>query len=260
MKHADHRRLLSRWGKALFRFAGIKRDDFARRTGSYRENFLHVLTVCFGTTFEGPGAWWYDHSHAGAFASALLYCATSGRVSVDESETHNMFVKKEPERAASSWTVNEAQLNAWGVSPAEVAALFRGAPRTEAGFPRGTPLHVPAPHALPPPAANAATAAGAAVLAASRAWRMPAPEAPPQQLAPAGSGSFLLPMAPPSRGTSDAASLLQPVPSMSLPFSDQPLVRQNTISTLAILMCQSEVRVAPCVRRRPCLLVVAEHT
>lgn len=31
MKHADHRRLLSRWGKALFRFAGIERPEFARR-------------------------------------------------------------------------------------------------------------------------------------------------------------------------------------------------------------------------------------
>ena len=246
MKHADHRRLLSRWGKALFRFAGIKRDDFARRTGSYRENFLHVLTVCFGTTFEGPGAWWYDHSHAGAFAAALLYCATSGRVRVDESETANMFTKKEPERAASSWTVNEAQLLAWGVAPGELAALFRGEARTdEAGFPRGTPLIVPAPHELPPPApgaahaAAAATAAGAAVLAASGAFRLPVPPPPPLG-SNAGSGAYFLPSPAPSRGGSDVAALLQQVPSMPLPFSSTPLARQNTVATLAILMCQSE--------------------
>jgi hypothetical protein len=285
MKHADHRRLLSRWGKALFRFVGIKRDDFARRTGcgaalgaksackgsalgaplhddtarradaipppltarsSYRENFLHVLTVCFGTTFEGPGAWWYDHSHAGAFAAALLYCATSGRVRVDESETANLFTKKEPERAASSWTVNEAQLLAWGVAPAELASLFRGEARTdESGFPRGTPLIVPAPHELPPPApasanANAAaTAAGAAVLAAS-GFRLPAPPLPPPLVSNGGSGAFFMSSPPPSRSGSDMAALLQQVPCMPLPFSTTPLVRQNTVATLAILMCQSE--------------------
>ena len=31
MKHADHRRLLSRWGKALYRFVGVERAEFARR-------------------------------------------------------------------------------------------------------------------------------------------------------------------------------------------------------------------------------------
>jgi hypothetical protein len=45
---------------------------------------------------------------------------------------------------------------------------------------------------------------------------------------------------PPSRSGSDMAALLQQVPSMPLPFSTTPLVRQNTVATLAILMCQSE--------------------
>lgn len=37
LKAADHRRLLSRWGKALLRYAGVQKTDVERRTGSYRE-------------------------------------------------------------------------------------------------------------------------------------------------------------------------------------------------------------------------------
>ena len=236
LKHADHRRLLSRWGKALFRYAGIKRDDFARRQGSYRENFTNVLQVCFGSCFDGPGSYWYDHSNAGAFAAALLYCATSGRVRVSETDAYSLFVKKEPDRAASSWTVNNAQLAAWGVAPAELVALFRGAARVEHGFPRGTPLLVPPLDALPPPApgvvpAGVAPAAGAAGLgAAAGSW--PATEAmgPP----PAGV----------ARSFSELASLSQPLvsaPSLPvMPFSGTPLQRQNTVATLAVFMAQSD--------------------
>jgi hypothetical protein len=126
LKHADHRRLLSRWGKALFRYAGIKRDDFTRRQGSYRENFTNVLQVCFGSCFDGPGSYWYDNSNAGTFAAAIIYCATKGRVSLAEAQAYALFTKKQPDRAASSWMVNEAQLVQWGVSPAELKALFAG--------------------------------------------------------------------------------------------------------------------------------------
>lgn len=267
LKHADHRRLLSRWGKALFRFAGVRREDFARRTGSYRENFLHVLTgapaagswqlcgvdhsrvsdfsparlsapVCFGSCFEGPGNYWYDHSNAGAFASALLYCATSGRVTVDEAHTYALFTKKDPERTASSWIVDEQQLAAWGVAPAELAALFRGPQRSEAGFPRGVPLLVPPPHLLPPPAPGgaavgaAATAAGAATIAAL-SGAAPLLGWPSLPVAAAAALQQAASMAPP------------PAHAPELPFSDGPLQlgslqRQNTVATLAILMCQSE--------------------
>ena len=98
MKAADHRRLLSRWAKALLRHADVH-ADLDRRTGSYRENFLHVLTVCFGNTFAGAGSFWFDNSHSGAFAATLLYCATSGRVRVGSEETHLMFTKKDAARA-----------------------------------------------------------------------------------------------------------------------------------------------------------------
>jgi hypothetical protein len=70
---------------------------------------------------------------------------------------------------------------------------------------------------------------------------MPAPSAPPPLLSAAGgSGSLFLPSPAPSRAGSDAASMLISVPSMPLPFASAPLVRQNTIATLAILMCQNE--------------------
>ena len=236
LKHADHRRLLSRWGKALFRYAGIKRDDFARRQGSYRENFTNVLQVCFGSCFDGPGSYWYDHSHSGAFAAALLYCATSGRVRVSETDAYALFVKKEPDRAASSWQVNNAQLATWGVAPAELVALFRGPARVEHGFPRGTPLLVPPMDALPPPAPGVVPAG--AVPAAGTA-----------SLAPAASGGWPLAMGPPPAGAvartfSELASLSQPLvsaPSLPvMPFSGIPLQRQSTVATLAVLMAQND--------------------
>ena len=229
-------------------------------------SFLHVLTVCFGSTFEGPGAWWYDHSHAGAFAAALLYCATSGRVRLDAAHTSSLFVKKEPERAASSWTVNEAALAGWGVAPSELAALFRGPPRREGGFPRGTPLNVPAPHDLPPPAVGVAGGGASSVAAAAGAALLLASGSLPSHLSlprgasglptalsglpgsgglgggggGGGGGSSL----PPSRAPSEAASLLVPLPQapsgVVLPFGDTPLARQSTVATLAMLMCQND--------------------
>ena len=231
MKHADHRRLLSRWGKALFRYAGVKRDDFARRTGSYRENFLHVLTICFGSSFEGSSSYWYDNSNAGAFASALLYCATNGRVTVDPEEVYNLFVKKDPGRSASSWTVNESQLLAWNIQPWELQALFRGAPRLENGFPRGAPLAVPPTHLLPPPKGGkttvvARTQPSAPAARPARAQREPTPANEAAQ------------PPPPPLFSMDS---LPPLPSLdALPVATT-LQRQNTIATLALLMCQYEI-------------------
>jgi len=218
LKHADHRRLLSRWGKALFRFAGVKREAFARRSGSYRENFINVLTVCFGNSFEGPGSYWYDNSNAGAFASALLYCATNGRVSVGEVQAYALFTKKQPDRAASSWMVNEAQLVQWGVSPAELKALFAGESRLENGFPRGSPLSIPPPKELPQPALAGAT---------------PQPEVQPPAPVPTPPAQW----APVTAPAQAPAPVQQP---SALPFSSTPLQRQNTVAMLATLMCQSD--------------------
>jgi hypothetical protein len=171
-------------------------------------------------------SYWYDHSNAGAFAAALLYCATSGRVRVSETEAYALFVKKEPDRAASSWTVNNAQLSAWGVAPAELVALFRGAARVEHGFPRGTPLLVPPLDALPPPA----------------------PGVVPAGVAPSSAGATEA-MGPPPAGAvartfSELAALSQPLvsaPSLPvMPFAGTPLQRQNTVATLAVFMAQSD--------------------
>lgn len=252
LKHADHRRLLSRWGKALFRYAGIKRDDFTRRQGSYRENFTNVLQVCFGSCFDGPGSYWYDNSNAGAFAAALLYCATSGRVRVSDSDAYALFIKKEPNRAASSWQVNEVQLVEWGVAPGELKRLFLGPSRKENGFPRGTPLLLPAMDKLPPPSQSAAVigaaarAAGAATLAAAAASGVWNPG--PAHVLPFGGAmadlqgpSMVQPLA---RTSSELAAMSQPLataPSLPLmPFSNMPLQRQSTVATLALLMAQND--------------------
>jgi len=195
----------------------VKRDAFARRTGSYRENFINVLTVCFGTSFEGPGSYWYDNSNAGAFASAMIYCATKGRVSLTEEQSYGLFTKKQPERSASSWMVDEAQLAAWGVTPAEIKALLAGEPRIEDGFPRGAPLIIPPPKELPKP-----LAAGAKPPVAKPAPAAPAPAAPAPAPAP-------VPTPEPT-----------PAPAGQQPPAPAPLQRQSTVATLAIMMCQSD--------------------
>lgn len=46
--------------------------------------------------------------------AVLIKICTSGRSCPPAYATHAMFVKKEPERAASSWTVNEAALTSLG--------------------------------------------------------------------------------------------------------------------------------------------------
>jgi hypothetical protein len=223
LKHADHRRLLSRWGKALFRYAGVKRDAFARRTGSYRENFINVLTICFGASFEGPGSYWYDNSNAGTFAGAIIYCATKGRVRLSEAEAYALFTKKQPERAASSWIVDEKQLAAWGVSPTELKQLLAGEPRIEGGFPRGAPLLIPPPDDLPASADPGAVATAAA---------MPVPMAPP---APRAAQPTVLAAAPAAPAPAAVAAVIAAAAASAV-----PLQRQNTLTTLAIMMCQSD--------------------
>ena len=150
LKNADHRRLIYRWTNALIRAVGLKVPMGAgglisQELKNKREKFDKFLLHYYGEETFGPGSFWFSNSNVLAFFSEIFYVATEGRVRCAESDIAEIFYKTDPNRKASTWVTSTEALERFGISRAEVYAIYCGNARVENGWAKGQPLCVPTP-------------------------------------------------------------------------------------------------------------------